>query len=76
MKFRKYPHKTGMGMAKISVFSILGGKHTGFNTPFKSIFDLGVSLETKTGHDIPIMNPLIFFGTLFLGILIWFVKYL
>ena len=29
MEFRKYPHKTGMGMAKISVFSILGGEHTG-----------------------------------------------
>ena len=29
MEFRKYPHKTGMGMAQISVFSILGGEHSG-----------------------------------------------
>ena len=46
------------------------------NTIFKSIFDLGVSLEPKNDHNIPIMNPLVFFGTLFLGVLIWSVKYL
>ena len=86
IKYQTVPHTAGMGNGiwsgparatmtnRSGYFSYKKAK----NTIFKSIFDLGVSLEPKiiNGHDIPIMNPLIFFGTLFLGVLIWSVKYL